>query len=191
MAKSNGRNKEFIESLLKRGYTQNPDGSLAPPKIKSAFINDLKERQTGKVAIKQIVTPSDDFVVAGAYPVTLVVIPMGKPRMTQRDKWLKPPRKPIKSYWEYKDALAKEAALKRFKMPESNFHVTFVLPMPHSWTSKKRAMMIDSPHQQKPDNDNLMKAFKDCLCEEDSNIWDYRITKLWGLSGKIIINELR
>jgi Holliday junction resolvase RusA-like endonuclease len=76
-------------------------------------------------------------------------------------------------------------------MPESNFHVTFILPMSHSWPDKKKAMMIDTPHQQKPDNDNLMKAFKDCLCEEDSNIWDYRITKLWGLSGKIIINELK
>ncbi len=189
MAKNNGRNKEFIQSLLDKGYTQNPDGSLAPPKLKSAFINSLKKNE--KVVVKQVVNKNDDFVVSGEFPVTLMVTPIGKPRMTQRDKWLNPPRKPVKLYWEFKDALAKEAMLKGFKIPSSSFHVTFVLPMPMSWSQSKKAQMNNTPHQQKPDNDNMMKAFKDCLCEDDSYVWDYRITKIWGEYGKIIINQIK
>ena len=74
-------------------------------------------------------------------------------------------------------------------MPESNSHVTFVLPMPKSWSKKKRAEMNGKPHQGKPDLDNLMKSLMDALFEDDTHIWDSRITKLWGENGQIIIRE--
>ncbi|MCR4339433.1 MAG: RusA family crossover junction endodeoxyribonuclease, partial [Gemmatimonadaceae bacterium] len=34
----------------------------------------------------------------------------------------------------------------------------FRLPMPPSWSNKKRLAMIGQPHAQKPDIDNLLKA---------------------------------
>lgn len=123
-------------------------------------------------------------------PCVFEIEPMGKPRMTQRDKWLKPPRKPVELYWEYKDKLVEMATRLMFDMPESEFGVKFVLPMPHSWSKKKRDQMDGAPHKQKPDLDNLMKALQDCLCKEDSFIHHYECRKVWGISGKIIIQKL-
>ena len=153
----------------------------------SPFIEAVKNPAL-KIAVKEVVNVNSSFVIKSKYPITLDITPIGKPRMTQRDKWLNPPRKPVKLYWEFKDKLKSEVNIKEFVIPESNFHVTFILPMPNSWSGKKRGQMDKTPHQSKPDNDNMMKAFKDCLCDNDSHIWDYRITKLWGVSGRIIIN---
>lgn len=75
-------------------------------------------------------------------------------------------------------------------LPESYAHVTFVIPMPKSWSKKKRAEMDGKPHQSKPDKDNLEKALMDALFTDDSHIWDSRVTKLWGETGKIIIREI-
>lgn len=49
--------------------------------------------------------------------------------------------------------------------------------------------MAGKPHQQKPDKDNLEKALLDAIFGEDSHIWDGRVTKIWGETGKMIIRE--
>lgn len=67
----------------------------------------------------------------------------------------------------------------KFKLPESNFWVKFFIPTFQSWSLRKRARHHFKPHQQKPDVDNLIKAFKDSLSKEDKATWDYRISKLW------------
>jgi len=177
------------DDILKKRYVENPDGSYSPIPLKSKFVQELKKKPVieGDTYYEQVTSPK----TFTGEKITLNVTPMGKPRMTQRDKWLKPPRKPIAQYWKYKDELIAESALNGFKLPESGFHVTFILPMPNSWTDKKRNQMNNSPHQSKPDVDNMVKGLKDCLCESDSHIWDYRITKLWGTHGKIIINEIK
>jgi len=188
MAKT--KTTSFKESdLLAKGYRKNLDGSYSPPALKSAYIKDLKERNA-KIEIKEVVNSNKDFIIGGKFPITLDVSPIGKPRMTQRDKWLNPPRKPVKLYWEYKENLLKEAYLKQFKMLERGLHITFVLPMPHSWSHIKKTQMDKTPHQSKPDTDNVLKGVQDCLCESDSHIWDIRITKIWGQYGRIVINEM-
>lgn len=101
--------------------------------------------------------------------------------MTQRDRWAK--RKPVLEYFAYKD----EIRLRGVKLPENGYHVTFILPMPISWSKKKRAAMNGKPHQQRPDKDNLEKALLDAIFDEDSKVWDGRVTKLWGEVGQIII----
>ncbi|WP_437888369.1 RusA family crossover junction endodeoxyribonuclease [Phytobacter sp. V91] len=108
---------------------------------------------------------------------------MGKPRMTQRDKWKKRPA--TSAYWRYKDQIQKMGVT----LPESGYHVIFVLPMPVSWSKKKRAEYAGKPHQQKPDKDNLEKALLDSIFEDDCRIWDGRVTKVWGETGQIIIRE--
>lgn len=110
--------------------------------------------------------------------------PMGKPRMTQRDRWMK--RDVTDRYWAYKD----EVNILGISLPECNYHITFILPMPDSWSKKRKAEMNGRPHQQKPDKDNLEKALLDAIFDDDSRIWDGRVTKLWGESGKIIIDDL-
>jgi Holliday junction resolvase RusA-like endonuclease len=111
------------------------------------------------------------------------ITPIPKPRMTRSDKWKKRPA--VVRYFEYKDKIREAGII----LPESGYHVTFILPMPDSWPKKKKAMMINQPHQQTPDKDNLEKGLLDCIFDQDCRIWDGRITKRWGYEGKIIINS--
>lgn len=112
------------------------------------------------------------------------ITPMGKPRMTRADKWKKRPE--VLRYRAFCD----EVRLQCVELPESGSHVTFILPMPASWSKKKRAELNGRPHQQKPDVDNLTKSLLDALFEDDAHIWDVRVSKSWGETGRIIIEEL-
>lgn len=78
--------------------------------------------------------------------------PVPKPRMTQRDAWKKRPV--VVKYHAFCD----EMRANHFTLPESGAHLTFVIPMPKSWSKKKRIEMNGKPHQQRPDVDNLIKA---------------------------------
>lgn len=120
--------------------------------------------------------------------VVFPVIPVSKPRMTQSDKWKK--RKCTTAYWGYKDKLNDHARKHDFVMPESDYHLIFVIPMPKNWSKKKKLECDGTKHQQKPDKDNLEKGFLDALCKEDSHIWDGRVTKIWGSEGRIIIKDI-
>jgi Holliday junction resolvase RusA-like endonuclease len=112
------------------------------------------------------------------------ITPVSKPRMTRSDKWKK--RACVEKYRSFKD----EVRLKQVTLPESGYHVIFVLPMPKSWSKKKKKEMYYQPHQQRPDKDNLEKALLDALFQEDSHIWDGRTTKMWGKFGGIIIEDI-
>ena len=111
------------------------------------------------------------------------ITPLGKPRMTRADKWKKRPE--VLRYRAFCD----EVRLNNVSLPESGYHVIFVLPMPPSWSKKKRSLMDGKPHQQQPDKDNLEKALLDAIFGEDSHIWDGRVTKIWGETGQMIIRE--
>lgn len=118
--------------------------------------------------------------------IVLPIRPLPKPRMVKSDAWKKRPV--VEKYWRWKDKLnliAKQVGLT--SLPESDFHVIFWMPMPPSWKKKIRAEMDGTPHKNKPDGDNLMKALQDCLCESDQHIWDFRVTKRWATEGKIEI----
>lgn len=114
------------------------------------------------------------------YPIT----PIGKPRMTQRDKWKKRPA--VLRYHAFKD----EVRLRGLTLPVSGAHVTFILPMPASWSKYKRSAMDGEPHQQKPDVDNMLKSVLDAVFESDADVHDVRISKRWGRQGAIVIASL-
>jgi Holliday junction resolvase RusA-like endonuclease len=62
--------------------------------------------------------------------------------------------------------------------------------MPKSWSNKKKKEMDGQPHRVKPDLDNIVKAFKDSLCEDDSFIHTYQnVRKIWGEKGCILIHR--
>jgi Holliday junction resolvase RusA-like endonuclease len=67
--------------------------------------------------------------------------------------------------------------------------VFFGIPMPKSWSRKKKFRYAGTPHQQKPDIDNLLKALLDALYSDDSHIWTIRIEKTWATTGFIEIEE--
>lgn len=62
-----------------------------------------------------------------------IITPVGKPRMTRRDKWKQRP--PVMRYRMFCD----EARLHDIQVPENGAHITFVLPMPKSWSKKTRS----------------------------------------------------
>ncbi|WP_299695565.1 RusA family crossover junction endodeoxyribonuclease [uncultured Vibrio sp.] len=78
-----------------------------------------------------------------------------------------------------------ECRLKKVYVPTYGSHIFFHIPMPKSWSQKKRERMDDKPHKQRPDKNNLGKALLDTIYSEDCMVWDSRVTKLWAFVGKI------
>lgn len=111
------------------------------------------------------------------------IAPLSKPRMVRSDKWKK--RKCVLEYWAFRD----EVKLKKLHLPES-CRVTFLIPMPLSWSLKKKSLMNNAPHQTKPDIDNLLKGLMDAVFEDDAHIWDIRATKLWASKPGIKIEAV-
>lgn len=107
--------------------------------------------------------------------------PVGKPRMTQRDRWGR--RKAVLNY----RAFADQVRLRGVAVPEGGARVTFVLPMPVSWSRAKRCKHLDAPHRQKPDLDNLVKALLDAIYGDDAGVHDLHARKVWGERGGIIV----
>lgn len=112
--------------------------------------------------------------------------PLAKPRMTRRDKWKKRPV--VLKYFAFKDQIR----LHGVTLPEDGFKVIFRLPMPASWSMKKKTMLQDKPHRSKKDIDNLQKALFDSVYdgEDDGLIWNVWAQKLWSVKGSIEIIPL-
>lgn len=116
-------------------------------------------------------------------PIMLGVAPVAKPRMTRSDKWRERPR--VVDYWRYADLLRLEARKFGYKLA-GTVRVTFYLPMPKSWSKRKKIRYAGQPHQARPDLDNLVKAFTDALSpENDSYIWQLDASKFWAETGWI------
>lgn len=91
-------------------------------------------------------------------------------------------------YYEYANALRELAASQGYIVP-GKLSVKFYITMPKSWSNKKRVLKSGKPHEQRPDIDNLLKAFLDALCEEDSYVYAVRAEKWWSEQGRIEVEE--
>lgn len=105
--------------------------------------------------------------------------PLGKPRMTQRDKFVMRPA--CKRYWDFKAAI-RTAAGTLPDQPDMVI-VSAWVPMPPSWSKKKSEAMNGQPCRQKPDWDNIGKAVCDALFDEDCCIWVGATIKYWCVAG--------
>lgn len=108
------------------------------------------------------------------------IMPIPKPRMTRSDKWKKRPC--VMAYRAFKDEIRASGLTL-----DDRSRIIFWLPMPDSWSKKRKALYYGKPHQQRPDLDNLYKAVLDSLYGEDSHIWCAQIEKRWGFNGAIEI----
>lgn len=120
----------------------------------------------------------------------LKVSPIAKPRQTRSDKWKQRPV--VLAYRAFADRLRAEAKRTNLTLPADGMDVFFYLPMPASWSARKRREMGHAPHQQTPDIDNLLKAVFDALCKQDCHIWRLgRVEKRWAETGviNILTNE--
>ncbi len=111
------------------------------------------------------------------------VTPCPKPRQTRSDKWKKRP-----SVMRYR-AFCDEVRAAGVELYPCGLHITFIVPMPKSWSDRKKAEMDGQPHQQRPDVDNYLKSALDAVYGEDCHVWDIRATKLWGREGAIIVDR--
>ena len=119
---------------------------------------------------------------------TIKIIPMGKPRQTQSDKWNK--RSVVVRYREFADELRADW---QGGVKTNNISIRFDMPMPKSQSEKKKNKMDGEPHQQKPDVDNLLKSFFDAIFKmfdaDDCMIYDCRVSKYWAREGSITYEE--
>ena len=125
----------------------------------------------------------------------LNVAPFAKPRMSQRDRWAK--RQVVIDYFAFRDTVKLE--IKRLLALQNNddknksweeLDISFFIPMPKSWSKKKRSEMAGTPHKQRPDLDNYIKGLLDALLEEDWKVWRVSARKIWvDTEGCITINR--
>lgn len=106
------------------------------------------------------------------------VKPIGKPRMTRKDKWSK--RKCVVEYWQYKDQIKLQAKERGFALKNGSSYY-FYIAMPASWSKKKRKEKLGKLHDQKPDLDNILKGFWDACTDDDSFLGHIKESKkIWS-----------
>jgi Holliday junction resolvase RusA-like endonuclease len=123
--------------------------------------------------------------------VILNITPQTHVRATQGDSvFFRIPREKLRTpglkrllrlerYNNYKIDLGAEAKRKGFSMPPIGCSITFFIPVPPSWSKKKKKLHHGRFHQSKPDLDNLLKAFMDSLMAEDKQIAHIELSKRW------------
>jgi len=112
--------------------------------------------------------------------------PVSAPRQNRSDRWRKRPV--VLRYRAYSDAL-RQACLKAGFLLGEAIYIEFHIPMPKSWSKKKKARMVDTPHQQRPDTDNLAKGIMDSLLPEDCKVWHIEAKKFWSVEGRIVLKN--
>lgn len=123
--------------------------------------------------------------------IILNITPQTNVRATQGDKvFFRIPRdklrpeglkrlKRLERYNQYKIDLRAEALAKGFELLPQGCSFRFYIPMPKTWSKKKRSAMHFKLHQQKPDIDNLMKSALDSMLSEDKGIAHFEAVKFW------------
>jgi Holliday junction resolvase RusA-like endonuclease len=141
--------------------------------LKPVVVGTLKEPVFMRVTVPQ---PKESKFFS--IPVT----PIGAPRMTRRDKWLKPRRPCVQAYFDYRAILQK--ATGDIPTVPDRVELKAFVPMPPSWSKKKKEVMAGKPHRQKPDLDNICKGIFDSLFIEDGGVWSGEQFKYWCREGE-------
>ena len=111
------------------------------------------------------------------------VVPVAAPRMTHADRWKRRPC--VIKYFAYRDQVRDQAQAMGVTLSE-RFSVEFYLPMPRSWSKRKKQDHDGKPHQVKPDADNLLKAWMDCF-GADCAVWSVSASKFWSTSPCVLL----
>lgn len=117
----------------------------------------------------------------GEYPLYQIdVCPCPAPRQTRSDQYRVRPA--VARYRLFRDLVRAEWRECKWIGPADYMEVTFWIPMPKTWSQKKKDQMVFRPHQGKPDLDNLAKGFWDAIYrdEDDSHIYHAVLSKYWA-----------
>lgn len=117
--------------------------------------------------------------------ITISLTPVPSPRMTRSDKW--DPRPCVTRYFAFRNEFRMKCSVLGYKQLQNKLQVDFVLPMPETWSEKKKKSLDGKPHVQTPDLDNLLKSVMDAFNVNDGLVWDIHARKFWGREGEVII----
>jgi len=100
---------------------------------------------------------------------------MGKPRMTQSDKWKNPPRPAVARWYAFKDHFYLTAR-------EAGYYPNYRIDQCHvvAYLPGRKGSPPGRPHQIPPDADNIFKAVLDALTDNDSACWKISLEKYTG-----------
>lgn len=105
----------------------------------------------------------------------------GRPRFARRGNFTTTYTDDKTAAYENLVALAYKAAGGVMMSGAISLYITAYMPIPASWSSKKKALMEGAPHFKKPDCSNIQKAVEDGLngvaYQDDSAIWWAEIKK--------------
>ncbi len=198
--------------LLNKGWVEDGQGVWHPPGSSKSFAAIAAPGRTGrekvwiaedplpKPTVQQVMKMATETgiilmesiperntweaITHGLDSIALPIVPIGKPRMVKSDSYKKRPR--VERYWIFKDAL--KALATRMKVEvKGKLIIEFHMPIAKSLGQKKRYEMNGTPHLQKPDCDNMVKAVQDCLLIKDEGIYEVHARKIWSLNSQIII----
>lgn len=149
-------------SRMKKGKAKGQAGAILPCAPQKACEGITTHRS---------LSPSPQFIVHGRA--------MGKPRMTQQDKWKQRPA--AMRYWAWCDLVRAAAGLSAPIILRQGVCLSaiFYLPCPASWSKVKRERLMGRPHLGKPDADNLVKGLMDALFVNDAFVWSITAQKYW------------
>ena len=116
--------------------------------------------------------------------IEIDMVPMSKPRQTRSDVWKK---RPVVLKWRaWADEIRLACQYEEF-IPGNELVMEFYLPMPKSWSKKKKAELLGKPHKMatRNDLDNLIKAVMDALIKDDGCVHYLKAKKFWSDKGMI------
>lgn len=102
------------------------------------------------------------------------IVPAPWVRESNRDKFAPRPR--VQRYRAFRT----EVALRKVWAPTPGDIVVFLMPIPKSWSKRKKESLNGMPHEQVPDIDNLEKALLDACYTNDAHIWNLIPFKFWS-----------
>ena len=116
-------------------------------------------------------------------PIKLVLVgdPIGKPRMTQADKWKRRPAVLAYRAWADKARLDLYCKVQVHHLPAGLYTVSWIayIGMADSWSQKKKDRLKGQLHFGKPDRDNIDKALLDALFTDDRGVCSGALQKRW------------
>lgn len=107
--------------------------------------------------------------------ITVIGEPVGKPRMTRRDKWLKPPRPCVAAYRQWADDARASAGRVPPAAVITQITVTAWFKIPASRTD----VLPGDVYRQKPDGDNILKSVCDALWKSDEALGGMAVYRYW------------
>lgn len=103
----------------------------------------------------------------------IAITAMGKPRMTQSDKWKKRPV--VERYWDYCDRIREAFGVTRYNLFKSAKELYLAV-----YFSTYDKALWGTHHDATPDIDNQIKSVLDALIKEDKYVARIVAEKFWS-----------